>query len=352
MGDSGGRFSSHNSGNSDGAQEQSGEKRDKWDSLFSKGSSATAAPTSDRGFGSRDTYRSGDARRQAGDEPYRPSSGGWGSRTSAPPPPPAYGRENNYGSGATGADVSGVGSELAKAAIIARDEREAEEQQRAETSKAAKAAKAAQKAEEERRQREEKESAAAAKAAALQAEKEAIEAFRRKSTELRDGGVKGDTLLQQVQQMEQKPDPVSLVSVLLEDIKDPCSSPVAAIKWCGKQEYGPALVYLLAGDIKKQLLVLLEVQKYCHSLKFPKVDVKGEKRNLVELIFQVLFSSEVVEHAGFMAWSDDNDYEDVPGKQSAIIQTTNFMVMLNTIDDDGEEGEDFDDEVDAPRETI
>lgn len=329
----------------DGGQEQTGEKKDKWDNLFNKGSASV--PSSDRGFGSRDSYRSGDARRQSsGDDSFRQnqSRGGWGS---TPPPPPTYDRDSN---GSVSADVRGVTSEIAKAAISAREQQVAEEQQRVEAAKAVKAAKAVQRAEEERKQREEKEAAAAAKSAALQAEKEATEASRRRSIELRDSGVKGDALLQQIQQMEPKPDPVSLVAVLLEAIVDPCSGPSAAIKWCGKQEYGPALASLLGVDIKKQFLVLLEVQKYCNSLKFPKIEIKGEKRNLIEIIFQVLFSAEIIDHAGFMAWSDDSDYDDVPGKQSAIIQTTNFMVMLNDIDEDDEQ--EFDEEIDAVRETI
>lgn len=213
-----------------------------------------------------------------------------------------------------------------------------------------KAAKAAARAEEEKKAKLEKEAAQAAKEAAIVAEKEAIAASKSISQDIISKGIKGLDLVAHVQGMETKPEAPSLVAELLSQIAEPTSSPGAAVKWCVKGEYGHALTSLLAGNDQKQMFTLYEVQRYCDGLKFPKIEVKGEKRNLIEIIFQVMYANEIVDHAGFMAWADD-DNEEIPGKLTAVVQTTNFIAMLNEVSD-GEGEEDEDDEVDAPMATI
>jgi hypothetical protein len=189
----------------------------------------------------------------------------------------------------------------------------------------------------------------ASKQAALLAANEAHLASIKICQEIYDKNLKGETLSEYISSLSSKPEPSSLISVILNNVDDPCNNTASVLKWCSKSEYGSALGLLLKGQPKKQISALFEIQKYFNNIKFPKVEVKSEKRNLIELLFQVLFSNDIIEQAGFQEWMYD-ETEEIPGKQTAVIQTTNFMIMLNDIDQDEEEYED--DEVDAVRETI
>lgn len=214
-----------------------------------------------------------------------------------------------------------------------------------------KAAKAAARAEEEKKRQQEKEAALAAKEAKMQAEKDAREKASKLSQDIIATGIKGDDLVKHIEGLEIKPEPASMVSILLAQITDPTVNAANACRWCTKSEYGQALATLNKGNAMKQLFCLYEVQKYCDGLKFPKIEVKGEKLNLIEVMFQVMYTNEVVDNDGFGLWSDD-DNDEIPGKLNAVVQTTNFISMLNEVDEDEENEEVEDDEVDAVRETI
>jgi hypothetical protein len=118
------------------------------------------------------------------------------------------------------------------------------------------------------------------------------------------------------------------------------------MKWLAKDSYGPALSYLNValdnGNIADQVDSIYEIQRFCHSISFPKIDVKGEKRALVELIFQLSYQNDVIEAEGFLEWADDEKHDNIPGKTDALVQSTKFMVFIKEAmeEDDEEEEED------------
>ena len=111
--------------------------------------------------------------------------------------------------------------------------------------------------------------------------------------------------------------------------------------------------YVLGSKAKEEVAALNEVQRYCHGIKFPKVEVKGNQKSLFERFFTLFYQFEIVSESGFSAWSDDED-DTVPGRLDAVVQTTAFMrVITDVIEEEYEEGEEEveEEEIDAPRET-
>jgi len=194
-----------------------------------------------------------------------------------------------------------------------------------------KAAKQAVRLEAEKKEQKEREE----REAAIKAEKEKIESFRIVAAEIYASGKKGTSLVEHIASLSCKPSAASLVSEIISHIQDPCASATATVKWCSKIEFGAALSSLLEDNPKEQLTVIHVVQKYCSDHNFPKVDVKDTKKPLVELFFQVMCQNEIIEPAGFIAWADD-EREDIPGKQMAVIQTSAFMKLITDDDDDGD----------------
>jgi hypothetical protein len=208
-----------------------------------------------------------------------------------------------------------------------------------------KQAKAAQRLEQEKKLKEEKE----VKEAAIQSAKEAklaAEASATKvATELVATGKKGDALSSHIKSLEVS----TTVSAFIKEILSKQAS-ATDLAWCKKSEYGSALKTLgeLSG-VKAQVDGLYAIQVYCHNIKFPKVDVKGQPKYYIEQLFQVLYGNELIEDAAFQAWADD-DNDDYPGRVNAIVQTTAFISFLNEAPDEGDEEEE--DDIDAPREFI
>lgn len=135
-------------------------------------------------------------------------------------------------------------------------------------------------------------------------------------------------------------------------------NPVAA-GWCKESEYGHALKALLTGGTssdrrKKQLAVLYAVQSYCAAKNFPVMWVAGKdkkvvQKKLINSLFLALYAGEIVDEDTFLYWADEDETDVVPGKLTAVVQTSEFITMLRERE---EEEEDEDDEVDAPREIV
>lgn len=137
----------------------------------------------------------------------------------------------------------------------------------------------------------------------------------------------------------------ALVSAIL-------SSELECVKdhsWCSMDKFGSLLQFLLDGKVHAQMLCLYEVQKYCHGLQFPKVDTPHGKLPLIGVLFKQLLLNSVVEPEGFQSWSEDERFQD-DNKATAIIQTTDFMRLVNDLieretdeeDPDGRDASDSD----------
>jgi hypothetical protein len=157
--------------------------------------------------------------------------------------------------------------------------------------------------------------------------------------------LKGAELCSYIEKLEVIPTGSVLISEVLLNLEDPLST-----AWCRKSEYGSAIAMLVSGNKKAQIRALNEIQLHCNKLKFPKVDTKSGARGLIEILFELCYTQEVIDYEGFVAWSEDN--AEVPGKINAIVQTTNFIRLLSEQDFDNDEDENEEEEIDAPLPTI
>jgi len=103
-----------------------------------------------------------------------------------------------------------------------------------------------------------------------------------------------------------------------------------------------ALQSLIPPDnMSKQLDVLFAVQKYCHSINFP----KESDKNVILSYFEIMLSEDIVSFDAFFDWKDDEQKVHEQGKMKAIIQT---MDWFNYLEDmvAGDDEEYYDDEYD------
>lgn len=214
--------------------------------------------------------------------------------------------------------------------------------------KAAKAAKKLEREEAERKAKEAKAKAAEEAAAALEKAKTEQAVALAAATDALATGLKGNSLLVHVNSVPVKPTGAAILKNLLLQVES-----VTASKWWVKEEYGEALQGLLAGSIPAQVDALYAVQAYCHAKKFPKVEVKGKQVKVIEVLFNLLLTSNIVEPDAFVAWADDDNAAEVGGRVDAIVQTTSFVQSIRDLDvqEFDDEAED-DEEIDAPREYV
>ena len=252
------------------------------------------------------------------------------ARNSAPP--------RDYASSAPAPSASGP-REISKAEIEARN---------------ALAAKEAAKAEKAKKREEEERAAKEAKEAKLKAERDAIDALKAAEDNARAAadaavasGHLGEKLYDHIQSMEKKPSGASLIFKVLS-----LQTELSSLVWCTKAQYGSAIKSLLEGKIKDQVAAIYAIQEFCHSKKFPKIDVKGTKRNFIEVVFQLLYKNDIFEHEAFSRWSDDDNLTNIPGKQDAAFQTVQFFTVLNEVSDEEYDEDEEEEEIDAPREIV
>jgi hypothetical protein len=213
--------------------------------------------------------------------------------------------------------------------------------------KAAKAAKRAEREEAERKAKEAKEAAAAEAAAALEKAKNEQAIAIAAAADVMASGLKGTALLAHVKGVEVKPTGSAVLKALLEKLDD-----VTTTKWWVKDEFGTVLTELLKDSVKEQVNALYVVQAYCHSKKFPKVEVKGKPAKLIEVLLAVLLNNGMVDSESVLAWADDDNAAEVGGRLDAIVQTTSFVQAIReALAADEEEGDEIDD-IDAPREFV
>ena len=222
-----------------------------------------------------------------------------------------------------------------KADTEAKRQRKAEDKQRraeeAAAAQAAKEAEAAKKAEQE-----------AADAAALAA-------MLAKASGALDSGRKGAALATHVRGMADDAAPSAaalLAEVLRREGEDESCS------WADDDNYGAVLKALVGGNADRQAALVTESQRFCHSKAFPKV---AQDKKLIALHFQALFLGEIVDNDGFDKWIESED-ESVPGKSTALFQTTEFIALINQEEEEEEgereEEEEEEEEIDAPMPTV
>lgn len=119
-------------------------------------------------------------------------------------------------------------------------------------------------------------------------------------------------------------------SQVLKSILEIYSNP-ENYNWIELQEYGKVLQNLLENNIDEQLLCLLIIQEYTIKLGLPKIIYKNSQVYYIKLIFQLLFTYDIIEETTFWKWHElyttliDVD-DDI--KKKICIQTTGFFNIL------------------------
>lgn len=382
-------------------------KVDKWDSLFKEsGTRKTASPMGERigsrGDGFGDGRRGGDRPRDGGG--YRDGGGRGDNRFSRDDrgdggrDRPGYGRDRDdrggggYGGGRGDRDGGGYGRDRDGGGGGRRDgggsgysRREVQEEitdprfakfnlnssndplpsssisntnklptgPTAEQQKQAaeeKAAKKAARLEAERIQKEEAD-AKAQKEAEIKAEKEkkALDALLLAQSAAKDAYASkklGKELTEFIKNMEVKP----TGSTLMAEILNQSTEKDYNCSWMVNDKFGNALKYLLNDKIQEQSNTLYEVQRFCFTKDFPTITTKSDKkRNVVEIMFQVLYDQEIIDEYGFTDWKDGEN-EAIPGKIRTLFQVNSFLLWLAEVDEDDEEREE--EKIDTLRATV
>lgn len=115
------------------------------------------------------------------------------------------------------------------------------------------------------------------------------------------------------------------------------------VDWTNMEEFGDILasIVYVSDPETEQLKTLYAIQRYFHSISFPK--------GLLEAVFTALYQNDIMDEDAFIAYKHDIE-DDTPGKMKAIIQTTEWLTMLEAtaMEDDEEEDEEEEDYVHEP----
>jgi hypothetical protein len=117
--------------------------------------------------------------------------------------------------------------------------------------------------------------------------------------------------------------------------------------WVQPEQYGLALSSVLSNNTKEQMMCLLMVQDYSRKLGFPKISYKDKQVYFLKIIFQLLFTYDIIEESAFWKWQDllvDIIDIDEDTKKKISIQTTEFFNILK-INFNEEDYEDKEEEI-------
>jgi hypothetical protein len=162
-------------------------------------------------------------------------------------------------------------------------------------------------------------------------------------------GLKGKALTEQVKATlgeENSLSPDGVLKAILHSLNEEDY----ITKWYDQATYGNILAASSNKTTKDELALLYTIQEYCHSKKFPKIEMKGgSSKKLIELLITNLLVGEFVDVEGIIAWADDENDDDIPGRADAIIQTTGMVATLRSSLVDEESEVDSDEDFDAPQ---
>ncbi len=121
------------------------------------------------------------------------------------------------------------------------------------------------------------------------------------------------------------------------------------LKWYSPDQYGDVVKSSFNGTDDEQVTLLYVVQEYCATKKFPKVDIKGTQKKLIELLFTHLLAGDFVDVEAIIAWADDSTDNDYKGRTDAIVQTNGMIATLRASLQEEESEVDSDEDFDAPQ---
>lgn len=129
---------------------------------------------------------------------------------------------------------------------------------------------------------------------------------------------------------------VELLNGLFDKHPDPND-----ISWIQPQEYGMGLKELNDNNLQSQIQCLLLAQRFCEQNNFTKILYKNNSVYLIKILFQLFFTYGIVDEEAYWGWQDyiDNDNSDIVGvetKQTLLIQTNDFFMILKTVFEEDE----------------
>jgi len=150
-------------------------------------------------------------------------------------------------------------------------------------------------------------------------------------------GLLGDELVEFLKKNSDNILGSDLLIVILSKINDHNN-----INWILKKEYGASLKFLLENNLEDQFKCLLIIQQYCQKLEFPKIKIKESQPYLIKMIYQLLFTNEIIDESIYNNWIDNID--NIEGltekvRNTLLIQTTDFFMILKTVFVEGDEDE-------------
>jgi len=112
--------------------------------------------------------------------------------------------------------------------------------------------------------------------------------------------------------------------------------------WCDKDNYGNLLEFLLKDKIKEQLRILLQVEKYCNKISFPKINHNEKNKYLIDLIFYKLLVNEIIDERCFDKFleleEEDNEKDRI--RKRTLLQIGEFLIILQSLKYEEDEDED------------
>lgn len=101
--------------------------------------------------------------------------------------------------------------------------------------------------------------------------------------------------------------------------------------WIEINKYGEVLQIMLADNLQEQLICLLLIQNYSYVLGLPKVSYKDKSVYYIKLIFQLLFTYDIIDESVYWKWQElliNLSDIDEDTKNKICIQTTEFFNIL------------------------
>lgn len=123
---------------------------------------------------------------------------------------------------------------------------------------------------------------------------------------------------------------IAFLNTLLQKI----SQEPLSIDWIGPTQYGMLLSELLKDKINDQVTCLIMIQNYCAVLDFPKIQMKTNLQYLVKIIFQLMFTNEIIDESAYYKWQEYLETLEKTNpklSQTLLIQTTDFFMLLKTV---------------------
>jgi len=143
---------------------------------------------------------------------------------------------------------------------------------------------------------------------------------------------KGEALLKRIKGLPTKPSPRKLLLAILRSQRE-----TGECEWAQEENFGLALKEIFKSKAS-QIEGIHAFVEYCHERKFP-VGISGEP--LVLELFKNLYNEDIIEEEAVLSWKGDTE-DKSPGRERALQQAVEWLIWLESAEEDEDEEEDAD----------